>query len=175
MELSKIVRRFLVPGFMVTGIYAMRFGCLISHRAEVELSGNLKVGKKSQIGSYTKIKASDGPLEIGHTAFIGCNCSISSSSGGVYIGDYAMISSNVSIIGNNYRYDDLETPICQQEQISQGIRIGRNVWIGAGSVILDGAEIGEGCIVTPGSVVSGQIPPNRILQGNPAQIIFERR
>ena len=86
-----------------------------------------------------------------------------------------MISSNVSIIGNNYRYDDLEKPICQQERTSNGIRIDRNVWIGAGAVILDGAEIGEGCIVTPGSVVSGSVPPNQILQGNPAQVIFERR
>ena len=175
MEISKVARRFLVPGFVVTGIYALKYGCLISHRAEVELSGNLKIGKRTQVGSFTKIKASDGPLEIGHNAFVGCNCFISSSTGGVSIGDHTMISSNVSIIGNNYRYDDLEKPICQQERTSNGIRIDRNVWIGAGAVILDGAEIGEGCIVTPGSVVSGSVPPNQILQGNPAQVIFERR
>jgi acetyltransferase-like isoleucine patch superfamily enzyme len=55
------------------------------------------------------------------------------------------------------------------------IRIGNNVWIGVGSVILDNAEIGDGVIVTPNSVVSGRIPANAIVQGNPAKTVFIRR
>jgi acetyltransferase-like isoleucine patch superfamily enzyme len=41
--------------------------------------------------------------------------------------------------------------------------------------VLDGAEIGDDCIVSAGSIVSGSIPPRSIVQGNPAKVIFTRR
>jgi len=53
--------------------------------------------------------------------------------------------------------------------------IGENVWIGGNSVVLDGTTIGNNVIVASGSVVSGHIPDNVILQGNPAKEIFRRR
>ncbi len=175
MKLKKIVQRFLVPSFVVTGIYASKFRCMVSPRAEVELSPLLKIGKGTQISSFTKIKASDGPLEIGAGVSIGTNCFISADQGGVRIGDYCLISPNVTIIGNNYKYDRLDVPICQQEKTSKGITIGDNVWIGAGVAILDGARIGAGAIIAPNSVVSGKIAENAIVQGNPAKTVFVRR
>lgn len=175
MRISKIARRFLVPSSIVSIIYGIKYGCLISHRAEVELSKNLTIGKRTQIGSFTKIKASDGKLNIGEDCFIGNNCFITADAAGVTIGAYSMISASVSIIGNNYRYDDLSIPVSQQEKTSRGITIGEDVWIGASCVILDGSEIGEHCIVAPGSVVSGTIPANSVVQGNPAVVVFERR
>ena len=86
-----------------------------------------------------------------------------------------MIGSNSSIIGNNYHYDSLEIPICQQEKTSKGITIGNNVWLGSGCVVLDGTHIGNGVIITPNSVVTTNIPENAIAQGNPAKVIFTRR
>jgi acetyltransferase-like isoleucine patch superfamily enzyme len=53
--------------------------------------------------------------------------------------------------------------------------VGNNVWIGAGAVILPGAEIADGVIVSPNSVVSGMVAANAIVQGNPAKTIFTRR
>jgi acetyltransferase-like isoleucine patch superfamily enzyme len=171
----KLVKRFLVPSVAVTGYYWLKYGCMVSPRAEVDWSANLDIGKGTQVASFVKIKASDGPLRIGRHASVGSNVFISSHSGGVTIGDYCMISPNVSIIGNNYRYDDLDTPICMQEKTSKGITIGDNVWIGAGAVVLDGSKIGSGSIVGPNSVVSGVLPENSIAQGNPAKVIFTRR
>ncbi|MDH5377569.1 MAG: acyltransferase [Gammaproteobacteria bacterium] len=175
MKLGKIVRRFLVPAPLTTFIYMVKYGCKISPKAEVELSSLLKIGKGTQVSSFTKMKASDGPLEIGKEASIGTCCFLSADKGGIYIGDYSMIGSNTTIIGNNYKYDKLDIPICQQEKTSKGIRIEENVWIGAGCVIIDGAHIGKNVIVTPNSVVSGKVPENTIVQGNPAKPIFTRR
>ncbi len=175
MKIGKIIRRFLVPAPLVTVIYLLKYGCKVSPKAEVELSSLLKIGKHSEIASFAKIKASDGPLEIGHNTDISPGCFISSSKGGVYIGNYCLISPNVSIIGNNYKYNRLDIPICQQEKTSKGITIGNGVWLGAGVAILDGSTIGDGVIVAPNSVVSGTIPDNVIVQGNPAKIIFKRR
>lgn len=175
MKIGKVIRRFLIPAPLITLIYLIKFGCKVSPKAEVELSPLLKIGRGTQISSFTKIKASDGELIIGNNVSIGTSCFISSDAAGVSIGDYSMIGPNVSIIGNNYKYDQLDVPICLQEKTSKGIKIGNNVWIGAGTTLLDGATIGNGVIITPNSVVSAKIPDNAIAQGNPAKIIFERR
>ncbi len=42
-------------------------------------------------------------------------------------------------------------------------------------MVLDGAQVGDGVIVAPNSVVSGRIPDNAIVQGNPAKVVFTRR
>lgn len=175
MNFSKLARRFLVPRFVVTLYYGLKYGCFVSPLAEVELSGLLRIGKGTTIGSFTKIKASDGDMTIGEKTDIGPNCFLTASEGGVRIGDYAMISANCCVIGNSYTYDDLGTPICEQEQTSVGVDIGDNVWIGCGTVVLDGAVIGNGAIVSVNSVVTGKIPPNSIAQGNPAKVLFIRR
>ena len=95
--------------------------------------------------------------------------------GGIEIGDDCMIASNVVIIGNNYNYMDLDTPIRLQGETSKGVKIGNNVWIGAGSVILDGTTIEDGVIISPLSLVSGKVKKNTIISGNPAKTIFTRR
>lgn len=171
-----LLRRFLVPGFVVTLWGMWKHGAKISPKAEVEITPNLRLGKGAVISSWVKIKATDGPLHIGSHVEIASHCVITSYTAGTWIGDDCLIGPNVSIIGNNYRYDRLDVPIRLQEKISpKGIRIANNVWIGAGCVLLDGADIGSGCIVTPNSVVSSRLPENSVAQGNPAKVIFTRR
>lgn len=175
MEIGKIVRRFLVPRWLVTLFYFAKFRCLVSPRAEVEFSHLLTIGVRSSIGSFTKIRASDGPLHLGRQVQISTNCEINAGKGGLTIGDDCMLGACVSVIGNNYSYDRLDVPLRLQEKTSKGIRIGNNVWIGSGARILDGAFIGSGVIVIPNSVVSGRIPDNAIVQGSPGKPIFIRR
>jgi len=175
MNARKLIRRFLVPSFVVTAIYFVRFRCKVSPRAEVELSPKLHIGEATQISSFTKIKATDGELEIGKHVSIGTCCFISADAGGVKIGDYSMISPNVCIIGNDYRYDRLDIPIALQDKTSKGIRIGEDVWIGAGCIIMDGADIADHCIVSPNSVVTGKLDTGTVAQGQPARSIFVRR
>lgn len=164
-----------MPGLLVTLIGYIRFGCKISPKAEVELTPLLSIGKGCQISSFTKIKSADGLLSIGYKTDIGTSCFISSDIGGVYIGDHCLIGPNVTIVGNNYKYDMLDVPFSLQGKTSKGIKIGDNVWLGAGVSILDGAIIGNGVIVTPNSVVSGKVAENSVVQGNPAKVIFVRR
>ena len=52
-------------------------------------------------------------------------------------------------------------------------RIGRNCFIGGRAMILPGVEIGDGCIVGAGAVVTKSVPPGCIVAGNPARILRE--
>jgi len=49
--------------------------------------------------------------------------------------------------------------------------IGKNVWIGANSVILPGVKIGNNSIIGAGSTVTEDVPPLSVAVGNPAKII----
>jgi len=49
--------------------------------------------------------------------------------------------------------------------------IGRNVWIGANSIIYGKIKIGNGVTVCENTVISKSIPDNYVLKGNPARVI----
>ena len=51
------------------------------------------------------------------------------------------------------------------------VTIGKNVWIGGGSIILPGVTIGDGTTIGAGSVVSKSIPANVVAVGNPCKVI----
>jgi acetyltransferase-like isoleucine patch superfamily enzyme len=166
---GNLVRRFLVPRFAVTLYYYLKYGAKISPRAEVELSSNLAFGRGCRVSSFTKIKAADGPLSIGSRCGFGTGCFVSSGEQGLEIGDNLVCGPNVVIMASSYRYDKLGRHLHDQGVTSRGTRIGSNVWIGAGSVILDGSDIGDNSIVVANSLVSRRHPPGSVLQGNPAK------
>jgi len=56
----------------------------------------------------------------------------------------------------------------------QPVRVGNNVWIGFGAIVLPGVKIGDNCIVGGGSVVTNDIEPNSIVAGNPARVLRKR-
>lgn len=175
MNVTRIARRFLVPSFVVTAVYWFKYRCFVSPRAEVDLSSELTIGSKTQISAFCKVKAMNGPLSIGKSVSIGPGCFVSTGAGGLEIGDHCMVAANTSIVANNHRYEDLNIPMREQGNSSEGIRIADDVWIGTSCSILDGTTIERGVIISAGSVVSGKIPQYSIVQGNPGKVIFERR
>ena len=52
------------------------------------------------------------------------------------------------------------------------VKVGDNVFIGAGSIILPNTHIGDKVIIGAGSVVSKDIPSNSVAVGNPAKVIM---
>ena len=55
-------------------------------------------------------------------------------------------------------------------EYARPIRVGSDVWIGGGTVVLPGAEIGSGVVIGAGSVVIGKIPDNVVAFGNPCKV-----
>jgi acetyltransferase-like isoleucine patch superfamily enzyme len=80
----------------------------------------------------------------------------------------------VTVTSSNYVYDNLDVPFKKQGFISKGVVIGNNVWVGAGTTILDGTVLGDNTVVVANSLLNRRYPPNCILQGNPAKVILKR-
>jgi maltose O-acetyltransferase len=55
----------------------------------------------------------------------------------------------------------------------RSIRIGRNVWIGAGAIILPGVSIHDDAVVGAGSLVTRDVPAGATAFGNPARVRSE--
>lgn len=53
------------------------------------------------------------------------------------------------------------------------VSIGDNVFVGADSVILPGVQLGGGCIIGAGSVVSRDIPAGKVAAGVPARVVCD--
>lgn len=56
---------------------------------------------------------------------------------------------------------------------SRPINIGKHVWLGKGSRILKGVNIGTNSIIAMGAIVTADIPNNTICAGIPAKVIKE--
>jgi acetyltransferase-like isoleucine patch superfamily enzyme len=164
----------LTPGWIVSLSYLRKFGAKVSPRAEVDLSENVSMGKGCVVGSFTKLKASDGSVKMGDRCGIATNCFIAGGPEGIEIGDNFVCGPNVVITASNYVHAEIGVHLEDQGITSKGVRIGNNVWIGAGSIILDGSVLGDNCIVVAGSLVNRRYPANSIIQGNPAKIMMKR-
>ena len=86
----------------------------------------------------------------------------------VEIGDGTQIGPAVQI----YTADHPRDPRLRSTGLESGkpVRIGRNVWIGGGAILLPGVSIGDDALVGAGSVVTRDVPAAATVAGNPARI-----
>ena len=145
----------------------------VSPLADIEESvkgSKIVVGPNSYIDAFVKIKAAGGTgdILIGSNSFINSGCVL-------YIGNGIVIGNNVSIAANcvlaptNHEFEN-RNMLHQMQGFRPsrgGIRIEDDVWIGATSVLLDGATLEVGCVVGACSLVRGSTDPYGIYAGNP--------
>ena len=85
------------------------------------------------------------------------------------IGDNTLIGPNVQIYTATHpllphkRLEGLES--------AQKVRIGKNVWLGGGCIILPGVWIGDNAIVAAGAVVTRDVGEGTVVAGSPAKVI----
>jgi acetyltransferase-like isoleucine patch superfamily enzyme len=101
------------------------------------------------------------------------------------IGNYVMFANFVCLVGRyDHNYEQVGVPTRESIGIrspkykwkGHGLetRIGDDVWIGLGSIVLSGVSIGEGSVIAAGSVVTRNVDEYAIYAGNPAKKIRER-
>lgn len=93
----------------------------------------------------------------------------------IYIGKYSTIAPSCVFVPNNHR-STVGIPhfllgVSHINDKSSDLHIGEDVWCGARSVVLSGANLGRGCIIAANSVVNRPVPPYAVVGGAPAKII----
>ena len=91
--------------------------------------------------------------------------------GNIYVGERTLFGPNVCVATPNHPLD----PSLRMKslQYNKDVHIGKNVWIGANTVIVPGVTIGDNAVIGAGSVVTKDIPENVLALGVPCRVLRE--
>ena len=145
----------ILPG--LPGVFLRRgFYSLTLHRCSLD----------SHIGFGTLFSHRNSVIE--DNVYIGNYCSI----GSAHIGENSLIGSRSSLLsggGQHIHNDETGTWGAFSTDNIKQIQIGKNVWLGESAVVM--ANIGDGCQIAAGSVISSDTKDYVMLAGNPARFI----
>ena len=139
--------------------------------AKGDTNAGIRIGDEVFLGRNTIVYCKNGDISLERRVNVSANCTIFSSNSltigeGTVVGGYSYLLS-----GGEYDYTDMKIPFADQS--GMGTRgplvIGANCWLGARVTVLDGAGIGEHCVIGAGAVVTKPIPAHTLAVGVPAR------
>jgi serine acetyltransferase len=139
----------------------------------------IEVGEDTIIGMHVTLCAGMVPgqelgeqpvLRVGDRCVIGRGSHIVAHRS-VEIGDDVFTGPYVYITDQNHGYADPDIPIGRQWPSNDMVCIGSGTWLGAGAIVLPGATIGRNVVVGAGSVVRGHVPDYCVVAGVPAKVV----
>jgi len=174
---------FIAPGVMLRHPRRIQLGdevildegCVLD--AKGGKSGGIRLGSRVFVSRQAHLGCKEGDIAVGDNVSFGPFTIVHSIDGSaVRVGNDVMIAAHCYIAGSaSYRHERTDIPMAEQGfEEGQGIEIGDDVWIGASTVVLDGARIGRGSIIGAMSLVRGEIPPYSIAFGVPATVRGKR-
>lgn len=132
----------------------------VTVRIEKSAKAVLQVGKTFRARKNVELNIRDrARLSIGKNVFMNSGCIVTARES-ITIGDNTIFGPNVIIYDHDHK--TAGGKIMDHEFSTQGVTIGNNVWIGAGTIILKGSVIEDNCIIAAGSIVKGHIPAGSI-------------
>lgn len=135
----------------------------------------VQFGPGTVVQPFVVVQTTGGSIRFGRECGLSSFDHFSTGEGDVTVGDYVRFAPNCTIVGGTKEVASRGTRIIDQpESRPNGVSIGDDALIGAGSVLLPGAEIGRGAVIGAGSVVQGTIPEFAIAVGRPAKVVGER-
>jgi acetyltransferase-like isoleucine patch superfamily enzyme len=138
-----------------------------------ESAGEIVIGARCAIMPGAILASCGGRIEIGDDVSINPYC-VLYGHGGLTIGAGARIAAHTVIIPANHVFSDPDRPLRDQGYTARGVRIGADVWIGAGARILDGVTVGDRAVIGAGSVVTRDVAPGQVVGGVPARPLHQR-
>ena len=123
-------------------------------QSSAHIIGDVHIGDQSSVWFNAVVRGDVCYIRIGAQVNIQDNATIHVFSGGIptILGDGVSIAHNV---------------------VAHACTIRDFTLVGMGAIILDGAEIGEECLIGAGAVVAprSKIPPRSLVLGSPAKVI----
>ncbi|PJJ84078.1 acyltransferase [Mucilaginibacter auburnensis] len=139
----------------------------------IKLGDHVSIARDSILFCTGVIAQQGSGITIGNRTGIGARAFIGGQ-GGVIIGDDVITGPNIQIFSENHNFQDASISIKDQGVTREATVIGNNCWLGGGITILAGVNIGDGCVIAAGSVVTKSVPPNSVVAGVPAKVIKTR-
>lgn len=139
----------------------------------IQLGNNVSIGSYSQIVVSTSLNHPGIGIQIGDRVGMG-EFAYLGGGGGLEIGSDCIIGQYFSCHPENHVFSNPQEFIRLQGVTRKGIVIGMGCWIGSKVTILDGAHIGNHCVIAAGAVVTGYFPDYAVIGGVPARIIKQR-
>jgi acetyltransferase-like isoleucine patch superfamily enzyme len=170
----RTLQRHFVPGFVASLYYYLKYRCLVSSRAVVQISDRISFGQGTAVKPFAVIQTQTGRIAIGHHCAVSSFNHLSTGTRDLVIGDYVRTGPNVTIMGGSRNYKKRDVLIIDQGSYNPGTEIGDDVLIGANAVILPGCHIGEGAVIGTGCTVNKDVPPYAIVAGVPGRVIGMR-
>lgn len=171
--------------FFGRSYYKIHHSAKINIRSGVFCINRFITRKDPFIGNLEMYENSE--INVSNTFFIHSGCDImvfkgaKLNLGSGYINRYCKIrcyneitiGNGVAISENFTIWDSDAHQITNGSEPTQPIVIGNKVWIGTNVTVLKGVNIGDGCVIAAGSLVTKDIPANCLEAGVPAKVIKE--
>lgn len=151
-------------------------GVVIDDGALVDAKGDgnagISLGKNVYVGRYSLVYCKGGDITCGDRVNLGAHVTLFSSNSlevgaGTMVGAYSYLLS-----GGEY---DLNSPVPFAQQsgmCTKGpLSIGANCWLGARVTVLDGASVGEHCVLGAGTVVTQSVASHSLVLGVPGRVV----
>ncbi|MGM9929627.1 MAG: acyltransferase [Bacillus sp. (in: firmicutes)] len=131
-----------------------------STELNIDKGAMIALGNRVYFRRGCALKVREGAkLELGNGVMFNNNCIIGCRDR-ISIGDGTVFGPGVYIYDHDHDY---RNGIYNQMYLKSPIKIGKNCWIGAGTIILRGTTIGDNCVVGAGCVIKGCYPDNQLI------------
>jgi acetyltransferase-like isoleucine patch superfamily enzyme len=145
----------------------------VQGKGDIILGDNVWLDGKSSF-TFAARFAGRPTLMIGDNTGIGHACTFIVGKR-ILIGSNCMIAEGVIVYGSNGHPTDIaarQAHLPPPDAEVRDVVIGDWVWIGRNSIVFPGVRIGEGSVVSAGSVVRTHVPPYSVVAGNPGRVMF---
>lgn len=166
--------RYIVPSFLASLYYSLRYRCLVSTQTRIQLSEKISFGRGTTIAPFVVMQTWRGKIAFGRDCTVGSFSHITTGDADVVVGDYVRMGSNITIMGGGRNFKEKDALIINQGSYHRAVSIENDVLIGAGVIILPGCNIEKGAVIGAASLVNSDVPAYSIVAGVPAKVIGER-
>lgn len=149
----------------------------ISEKASIYNCSEIEIGDNSRIDDFSILS---GKLFIGNNVHIAPFCLLAGGEKGIIMEDFSGLAYKVQVFtqSDDYSGETLTNPTIPahfKKEFKKEVVIAKHVIVGAGSIIMPGVILSEGCSVGAMSLVRKNTLPWGVYLGNPAKRIKERK
>lgn len=147
--------------------------CFIAEEAELfaEPKRPIVIGPGASVAAHAFVH---GPVRLGPHVSVNPHVTLDGGRKGITVGEGTRIATRAALFAFDHGIAP-DRPVREQPVRSEGIVIGKDVWIGAGAIVTDGVTIGDHAVVGAGAVVTRAIGEYQVVGGVPAVVLFDRR